>query len=45
VRRIARRIDKLKPFIVTADWTPGPLTDSADLRERLTPAASQMSLF
>jgi len=53
VRRLTRGIEKLKPFIVTADWTPGALTDSAGLRERMTPRASgkaatapaQMSLF
>ena len=47
VRRLTRGIEKLKPFIVTADWTPGALTDKADLRERMTPAPppSQMDLF
>jgi predicted DNA-binding helix-hairpin-helix protein len=45
VRRLARGLAKLKPFIVTADWTPGGLTDRADLRERLTPAPQQLSLF
>jgi putative DNA modification/repair radical SAM protein len=45
VRRLARGLTKLKPFIVTADWTPGGLTDRADLRERLTPAPQQLSLF
>ena len=52
VRRLTRGIAKLKPFIVTADWSPGALTDSADLRERVTShaardpvAAAQMSLF
>ena len=50
VRRLTRGIEKLKPFIVTADWTPGALTDSAGLRERVTPKAegkapAQMSLF
>ena len=46
VRRLTRGIEKLKPFIVTADWTPGALTDKADLRERMTPAPpAQMDLF
>ena len=46
VRRLTRGIDKLKPFIVTADWTPGALTDKADLRERMTPSPpAQMDLF
>ena len=45
VRRLTRGIDKLKPFIVTADWTPGALTDAADLRARVAPAPQQQSLF
>jgi putative DNA modification/repair radical SAM protein len=49
VRRLTRGLEKLKPFIVTADWTPGGLTDAADLRARLTPGAQQgpqqMALF
>lgn len=43
VRRLTRGLAKLKPFIVTDDWTPGALTDSADLVERVTP--TQLSLF
>jgi putative DNA modification/repair radical SAM protein len=43
VRRLTRGIEKLKPFIVAADWTPGALTDKADLRERVAPV--QMDLF
>jgi putative DNA modification/repair radical SAM protein len=45
VKRLARSLTKLKPFIVTADWTPGALTDRADLRERLAPPPEQLSLF
>jgi putative DNA modification/repair radical SAM protein len=45
VRRLSRGLEKLKPFIVTADWRPGALTDRADLRERLAPAPEQLSLF
>jgi predicted DNA-binding helix-hairpin-helix protein len=45
VRRLTKGIEKLKPFIVTADWTPGALTDAADLRERMAPAPEQQSLF
>ncbi|WP_340647590.1 putative DNA modification/repair radical SAM protein [Phenylobacterium sp.] len=44
VKRLTRRLDKLKPFIVTQDWRPGALTDKADLRARLTPP-TQLSLF
>jgi predicted DNA-binding helix-hairpin-helix protein len=43
VRRLSRGIEKLKPFIVTADWSPGGLTDRADLRRTLEPA--QLDLF
>ena len=39
VKRLARGIEKLKPFIVADDWRPGGLTDAAGLRERLTPGA------
>jgi putative DNA modification/repair radical SAM protein len=31
VGRIARGLKGLRPFIVTADWSPGALTDRADL--------------
>ncbi|WP_374469079.1 putative DNA modification/repair radical SAM protein [Phenylobacterium sp.] len=45
VRRLSRGLEKLKPFIVTADWRPGALTDRADLRERIAPPPEQLSLF
>lgn len=45
VRRLTRGIEKLKPFIVTSDWTPGGLTDREDLRGRLAPPPEQLSLF
>ena len=44
VKRLTRRLDKLKPFIVTQDWRPGALTDKADLRARLAPP-TQLRLF
>ncbi|HEX7945148.1 MAG TPA: putative DNA modification/repair radical SAM protein [Phenylobacterium sp.] len=43
VRRLSRGIEKLKPFLVCADWSPGALTDSADLRQRVEP--TQLDLF
>jgi putative DNA modification/repair radical SAM protein len=45
--RLTRSVDKLKPFLVCANWRPGPLTDRADLRERLAPPfrPEQLSLF
>jgi putative DNA modification/repair radical SAM protein len=45
VARICGRIDKVRPFIETADWTPGGTLDSANLRGKLTPPPKQMSLF
>ncbi len=47
VARLCRGIDKVRPFIVTLDWTPGGLTDAADLRARIAPDRQpvQMSLF
>ncbi len=47
VARLCRGIDKVRPFIVALDWTPGGLTDAVDLRARLAPEVRpvQMSLF
>ncbi len=47
VARLCRGIDKVRPFIVALDWTPGGLTDAADLRARLAPERppEQLSLF
>ncbi|HEX2561269.1 putative DNA modification/repair radical SAM protein [Phenylobacterium sp.] len=45
VKRAARSVEKLKPFIVVADWTPGALTDKADLRARVEPPPEQLRLF
>ncbi|MDZ4363685.1 putative DNA modification/repair radical SAM protein [Brevundimonas sp.] len=47
IARLCRGIDKVRPFIVALDWTPGGLTDAIDLRTRLVPAAvpEQLSLF
>lgn len=45
VKRLTRGLAKLKPFIVTADWRPGALTDQADLRQQLAPPPAQPDLF
>lgn len=47
IARLCRGIDKVRPFITTLDWTPGGLTDAADLRDRLVgqPKPEQLSLF
>ncbi len=43
--RMAGSIDKVRPFVEAADWTPGRLTDDAGLRGKLTPAPKQLELF
>lgn len=47
IGRLCRGIDKVRPFIIALDWTPGGLTDAADLRARIAadPKPVQMSLF
>jgi predicted DNA-binding helix-hairpin-helix protein len=47
VARIALSIDKLRPFIVAADWRPVQLADRDDLRSLLIrpKKAEQMELF
>ncbi|WP_332657457.1 putative DNA modification/repair radical SAM protein [Brevundimonas sp.] len=47
IGRLCRGVDKVRPFIVALDWTPGGLTDAADLRARVAPAPGpvQLSLF
>ncbi|WP_420556033.1 putative DNA modification/repair radical SAM protein [Roseovarius sp.] len=43
--RIGARMGMAKSFVTTPDWTPGGLTDSANLRARFAPAPEQLSLF
>lgn len=47
IGRLCRGIDKVRPFITALDWTPGGLTDAADLRARIAPDPRpvQLSLF
>ncbi len=47
IGRLCRGIHKVRPFITALDWTPGGLTDAADLRVRMTPTVKpvQLSLF
>ena len=47
VARLCRGIDKVRPWITTLDWSPGGLTDAADLRARLVrePEPVQLTLF
>jgi len=42
--KLTASVKKLLPFIVTPDWRPGSLTDSASLRARFAPPAEQLSL-
>ncbi|MBX3483243.1 putative DNA modification/repair radical SAM protein [Phenylobacterium sp.] len=43
IGRLSRNVGKLKPFLVAADWSPGRLTDQADLRAKVEP--QQLDLF
>ena len=45
VARIAGSVDKVRPFIEAADWTPGGLTDDTKLRAKLVPPPEQLNLF
>jgi predicted DNA-binding helix-hairpin-helix protein len=47
VARITVSIEKLRPFIITADWRPVLLADQADLKALLLPGkkAQQLELF
>lgn len=44
VKRVCGSVKRAKPFIVTADWTPGGATDAEGLRAALV-APQQLSLF
>jgi len=44
VARVCQSIDKVRPFIVAVDWSPGGLIDRVDLRQRIAPA-KQLNLF
>jgi putative DNA modification/repair radical SAM protein len=45
VKRLCGGVKTARAFIVTDDWSPGALTDRADLRTRLAPEPVQPSLF
>jgi putative DNA modification/repair radical SAM protein len=44
VKRVCGSIKRAQPFIVTADWTPGGLTDASGLKASLI-VPEQLSLF
>ncbi len=45
VSRLTASIDKVRPFISAADWTPGGLTDDIKLKQKLTLQPKQLELF
>ena len=45
VGRLTLSIDKVRPFIATADWRPTLLTDRADLKSLVAPKQQQLELF
>ncbi|KRA97952.1 radical SAM protein [Devosia sp. Root685] len=45
VSRLTASIDKVRPFIAAADWTPRGLTDDLRLRQKLAPPPKQLELF
>ena len=45
VGRLTVSIAKIRPFLIAEGWTPGGLTDSADLRALVAPTEEQLELF
>ena len=45
LQRLGASLKKAKAFITALDWSPGGLTDSANLRARFAPPPEQLSLF
>lgn len=43
--KLAPSVKKLLPFVETADWSPGGLTDSENLRARYAPPPEQLTLL
>ncbi|WP_176249618.1 putative DNA modification/repair radical SAM protein [Sulfitobacter sp. HGT1] len=43
--RMGASMKKARSFITAEGWSPGSLTDSADLRARFTPPPEQLTLF
>ncbi|WP_316014059.1 putative DNA modification/repair radical SAM protein [Roseobacter sp. HKCCA0434] len=43
--KIVQSVAKLRPFVTCVDWTPGGLTDSANLRQSFAPKARQLQLI
>ena len=45
LKRLRVSLSKVRPFIITRDWSPGRLTDSADLKSRFVKPPEQLDLF
>ncbi len=45
LKRTGANLKNAHPFITLRHWSPGALTDSADLRARFAPPPEQLSLF
>jgi len=45
LKRMGALVNKAKPFIVARDWSPGSMTDAANLRARFAPPPEQLSLL
>jgi len=45
LQRLGASLKKARTFITALGWTPGALTDAADLRARFAPPPEQLSLF
>lgn len=45
VGRLTVSITKIRPFLIADGWTPGNLTDCADLRVLVAPTEEQLELF
>jgi predicted DNA-binding helix-hairpin-helix protein len=45
LQRMGASLNRVRPFVITADWSPGALTDSASLRARLARPDAQLALL
>ncbi|MBK8909646.1 MAG: putative DNA modification/repair radical SAM protein [Rhodospirillales bacterium] len=45
LRKLGATLKKARPFVTMRDWTPGALTDSAELRARFAPPPEQLALL
>jgi putative DNA modification/repair radical SAM protein len=45
VGRLTNSIVKIRPFLIAEGWHPLPLTDRADLEQRIAPPTKQLELF